>query len=483
MHKAWDGRFTKATQPEVEVFTASISFDRELASVDLLGSLAHVQMLGAVGILSPQETQEIRKGLIEIGERLVQGEISFSSVDEDIHMKIENELKSIIGPLAGKMHTGRSRNDQVALDLHLYLRDKVVGLIELLHELSAALLQKGKEHIDLIMPGYTHLQRGQPILFAHHLLAYVAMFQRDMDRLIESWARINQSPLGACALAGTGLPIDRQLVADILKFDSLYGNSIDAVSDRDFCIEFLADAALIMMHLSRLSEEMILWSSQEFAFIELDDAYCTGSSIMPQKKNPDVPELVRGKTGRVYGALIATLTLLKGLPLAYNKDMQEDKEALFDSVKTLAASLSIYKGLIETLQVRSNNMLEAAEGGLLNATELADYLSGKGVPFREAHAIVGKIVRYCVENQLTLEELSLKQLHNFSPLFAEDVNALLDLKRIVNTRNSQGGTSSIQVERQLAEQAILSQERLHWIAAKRKLLSEAKREAIGAVDL
>jgi argininosuccinate lyase len=474
MHKPWDGRFTKTTKPEVEAFTASISFDHELAGVDILGSLAHVQMLGATEILTSQEAQKIKQGLIQIAGRLSQGNLPCSVADEDIHMKMENELKTILGPLAGKMHTARSRNDQVALDLHLYLRNKIICLVNLLKDLSEALLQKAKENMDVVMPGYTHLQRAQPILFAHHLLAYVAMFQRDMERLIDSWPRINQLPLGACALAGTGLPIDRLLVADLLKFDSLYENSIDAVSDRDFCVEFLAASALIMMHLSRLSEEMILWCSQEFAFIELDDAYCTGSSIMPQKKNPDVPELVRGKTGRVYGSLLSTLTMLKGLPLAYNKDMQEDKEALFDTVKTLESSLSVYKGLIETLQVRSDKMLQATEEGMLNATELADYLSLKGVPFREAHSIVGKIVRHCLDRHQKLEDLSLKELQNFSSLFAEDVTATLDLKRIVNTRNSQGGTSSTQVERQWNIQAALLEKTTTWALAKEKLLSEVK---------
>jgi len=474
MNKLWDGRFTKFTKPQVEAFTASISFDRELADVDILGSLAHVHMLGAVGILTLQEAKEIQKGLIQIGERLSEEKISFSVADEDIHMKIENELKMIIGPLAGKMHTARSRNDQVALDLHLYLRAKIVGLVDLLQDLSQALLQKAKENLGIIMPGYTHLQRAQPILFAHHLLAYVAMFQRDIERLTDSWPRVNQLPLGACALAGTGFPIDRKLTAAILKFDSLYENSIDAVSDRDFCVEFLAASALIMTHLSRLSEEMILWCSQEFAFIELDDAYCTGSSIMPQKKNPDVPELVRGKTGRVYGSLFSLLTMLKGLPLAYNKDLQEDKEALFDTIKTLESSLSVYKGLIETLHVRSDKMLQAAEEGLLNATELADYLAVKGVPFREAHAIVGKIVRYCLDSYQKLEGLSLEQLQYFSPLFGKDVVAMLDLKRIVNTRDSQGGTSCNQVEQQFGLYAAMLEKTGAWIAAKEKLLFEVQ---------
>ena len=335
MDKHWSGRFTKATKADVETFTASIFFDCALAEEDILGSLAHVQMLGKVGILTNSEADQIRNGLFQVLERFSSAEVSLSAADEDIHMKVEIELKHLIGPLAGKLHTARSRNDQVATDLHLFLRKKVVVLVDLLNEVNQALFAQAKENGHAIMPGYTHLQRAQPILFAHHLLAYVAMFERDIERLQNSWPRLNQLPLGACALAGTGFPIDRQMVADLLKFDALYENSIDAVSDRDFCVEFLANAALIMTHLSRLSEEIILWCSQEFAFIELDDAYCTGSSIMPQKKNPDVPELVRGKTGRVYGSLIATLTMLKGLPLAYNKDMQEDKEMVFDTHKDI----------------------------------------------------------------------------------------------------------------------------------------------------
>ncbi len=474
MDKMWDGRFTKATRAEVETFTASIFFDHELAGMDILGSLAHVQMLLHVGILGANEAQEIQKGLIQIGEQLSQGKVAFAASDEDIHMKIESELKALIGPVSGKMHIARSRNDQVALDMHLYLRRKTITLSLLIRNLQQTLLQKVKENLHVIMPGYTHLQRAQPILFSYHLLAYVAMLQRDIERLTDSWPRINQLPLGACALAGTGLPIDRQYVADLLKFDTLYENSIDAVSDRDFCVEFLANSALIMTHLSRLSEELILWCSQEFAFIELDDAYCTGSSIMPQKKNPDVPELVRGKTGRVYGSLIAMLTTIKGLPLAYNKDMQEDKEAIFDTVKTLESSLSIYEGLIGTLQVNSQNMLQAAQIGLLNATELADHLSLKGMPFREAHAIVGKIVRYCLDSHQKLEDLSLEQFQAFSPLITEDVIAKLDLKRIIDTRNSQGGTSSTQVEKQLAMHAASFQKTDCWIAEKQKNLLEVQ---------
>ena len=472
MNKLWSGRFTKVTESEVDAFTASISFDRKLIGEDILGSLAHLSMLGHVGILGLPEVQVIRKGLLDVADRFALGKVSFADSDEDIHMKVESELRLLIGPLAGKLHTARSRNDQVATDLHLYLRSKVVALVGALKELQEALLTQARENQGVIMPGYTHLQRAQPILFAHHLLAYVAMLQRDIARLQESWPRINQLPLGAGALAGTGFPIDRQMVADLLKFDSLYENSIDAVSDRDFCIEFLAHAALIMTHLSRLSEELILWSSQEFAFIELDDSYCTGSSMMPQKKNPDVPELVRGKTGRVFGALLGTLTLLKGLPLAYNKDLQEDKEALFDTVRTLEMSLSVYKGVIATMRLYPERMLKAAQEGLLNATELADYLASKGLPFREAHAIVGKLVRHCLESHKKLEELSLKELHHFSLLFSEDVAAALDIKQSIERRQSRGGTSSKQVENQLRLSAINLEKTSHWIRQKEELLLE-----------
>lgn len=473
MDKHWSGRFTKATKTEVEAFTASIFFDCALVEEDILGSLAHVQMLGNVGILSVAEAQEIHEGLLEVLKRFSEGMISLSAADEDIHMKVESELKLLIGPLAGKLHTARSRNDQVALDLHLYLRRKVIALVELLKEVSQALLEKAKENCHVIMPGYTHLQRAQPILFAHHLLAYVAMFQRDIERLQDSWPRINQLPLGACALAGTGFPIDRQMVADILEFDGLYENSIDAVSDRDFCIEFLSNAALIMTHLSRLSEEVILWCSQEFAFIELDDAYCTGSSIMPQKKNPDVPELVRGKTGRVYGSLLATLTMIKGLPLAYNKDMQEDKEALFDAVKTVEMSLSIYKGLIASMRIRTEKMLQAAQEGFLNATELADYLTSRGLPFREAHTVIGKIVRYCLDHHLKLEDLSSEQLQGFSSLFSEGIADLLDLEKIINTRKSRGGTSLIQVENQFSLASSTLEKAARWVSEKQKQIQKA----------
>jgi argininosuccinate lyase len=478
VNKQWDGRFTKATTTEVETFTASIFFDSVLAEEDILGSVAHVKMLGAVGIISLEDARDIYEGLLQVLDNFIQGKILLSTADEDIHMKVETELKKLIGPLAGKLHTARSRNDQVALDLHLYLRGKIVELIALLKEVNQALLSQAKANSHAIMPGYTHLQRAQPILFAHYLLAYIACFERDIERLQDIWPRINQLPLGACALSGTGFPIDRQMVAEILKFDGLYENSIDAVSDRDFIVEFLADAALIMTHLSRLSEEIVLFCSQEFGFIELDDAYCTGSSIMPQKKNPDVPELVRGKTGRVYGSLLATLTMLKGLPLAYNKDMQEDKEALFDTIKTLEESLTVYKGLIATMIIRPDKMLQAAQGGFLNATELADYLALKGLPFREAHAVVGKMVRYCLDSSLKLEDLSMKQFKSFSPLFAEDVISLLDLKKIVNTRNSRGGTSLAQVENQCKIASGKLEKITTWISEKKKILREVKHKLL-----
>lgn len=474
MDKHWSGRFIKSTKEEVETFTASLFFDAILVEEDILGSCAHVQMLTHVGILNREEGKKIQEGLRAVLALFAQGKITLKGSDEDIHMKVERELTALIGPIAGKLHTARSRNDQVALDLHLYLRSSVVLIVEQLNELILALLSKAKENAEVIMPGYTHLQRAQPILFSHHLLSYVSMFQRDIKRLEGSLSRINQLPLGACALAGTGFPIDSQMVADLLKFDEVYENSMDAVSDRDFIVEFLATAALIMTHLSRLSEEIILWCTQEFAFIELDDAYCTGSSIMPQKKNPDIPELVRGKTGRVYGSLLSTLTMLKGLPLSYNKDMQEDKEALFDAVKTVMSSLSIYKGLIATMQILTENMLLATKKGLLNATELADYLAGKGIPFREAHAIVGKMVRYCLEGGCKLEDLHLDEFKVFSAAFSDDVFEILDLKKIVNSKNSMGGTSFLQVEKQHKNALKNFEKTKAWISEKQTLFREAR---------
>jgi argininosuccinate lyase len=472
--KLWGGRFMQATHQQTENFTASISFDYQLAYEDILGSLAHVKMLEKCQILNASESLILSQGLKNIYRDIQQRKIYFSVSDEDIHMNIERLLLAEIGPTAGKLHTARSRNDQVTLDLHLYLRAHMLEIINQLTNLQQALLEQAEKNIDVIMPGYTHLQPAQPILFAHHLLAYCAMLQRDLQRCKENWLRINVSPLGAAALAGTSFPIDREYTAALLGFDEIYENSLDAVSDRDFVVEFLANAALLMAHLSRFSEELILWSSQEFGFIELDDAYCTGSSIMPQKKNPDVPELVRGKTGRVYGSLFNLLTILKGLPLAYNKDLQEDKEPVFDTVKTLHDILNIFPSLIATMRVRAENMLQGTQPGFINATELADYLVQKGLAFREAHEIVGKIVQYCIQQKLTLQNLSVVQLQKFSSLIDEKVYSILDMKNIVKAKNSFGGTSPMQVLKQIEKIGFKNSEMISWLQSKKILLQSVE---------
>lgn len=474
MNKLWGGRFANSTAQPVEEFTASISFDHHLVQEDILGSLAHVQMLEKCGIVSADEQQKIAAGLKSVAQKISSGDINFSIADEDIHMNIERLLHKEIGTVAGKLHTARSRNDQVALDLHLYLRKQVLQIIHELIQLQQALLTQAGQHLTTIMPGYTHLQRAQPVLLAHHWLAYVSMLQRDVERLQQSWVRINQMPLGAGALAGTGFPIDRTHVANLLGFDGIYENSMDAVSDRDFIIEFLSHAAIMMMHLSRLSEELILWSSQEFNFIELDDAYCTGSSIMPQKKNPDVPELIRGKSGRVYGALFNLLTIMKSLPLTYNKDLQEDKEPLLDTVKTLRRVLTIAVPLITTLKVNSERMLQATQQGFMNATDLADYLVKKTLPFREAHEIVGKIVQYAVQQQVILENIPLKQLQKFSALIDKDVYEILNLHNIVEARKVQGGTASQSVKQQLTQFTNEIAEINQWLSQKDKILQQAE---------
>ncbi|MFD1953971.1 argininosuccinate lyase [Paenibacillus thailandensis] len=445
MSKLWGGRFTKKTDQLVEEYTASIMFDKELAEEDIQGSLAHVTMLGKQGILSADDVDQIKDGLHRVMQKMKRGEIEFSVSDEDIHMNIEKALIDDVGPVGGKLHTGRSRNDQVATDMHLYLRKRVVEFVDLLHKLQAALLEQAKANFDTILPGYTHLQRAQPILFAHHLLAYVSMFGRDIERLQDSYKRINVLPLGAGALAGTTFPIDRHFVAKQLKFDRVYENSLDAVSDRDFIIEFLADASIVMMHLSRLSEELVMWSSNEFNFIELDDAFCTGSSIMPQKKNPDVPELVRGKTGRVYGNLFGLLTVLKSLPLAYNKDMQEDKEGMFDTVRTMQGALQLFAPMIATMKVKKDNMRKAVNQDFSNATDIADFLVGKGLPFRQAHEVIGKTVLYCIEQGKYLLDLTLDEFKQFSPLFDDRIYTVLQPENVVNARNVYGGTAKEQV--------------------------------------
>ena len=425
--KLWAGRYTAETNHDVEQYTASIHFDTELAQEDILGSMAHAAMLCHCGIISHDENNLIQKGLQSIAENISQDNIQFRIEDEDIHMDIERILTENIGDTAKKLHTARSRNDQVALDLHLYLRKKMLCIITLLNDLQMTLLNLAKNHTNTILPGYTHLQRAQPIRLAQHWLAYVAMFQRDIDRLENLWLHVNKSPLGACALTGTSFPTDKHFVANELKFDGIYINTLDAVSDRDFIVEFLSAGSLIMMHLSRMSEELILWSSQEFNFISFDEAYCTGSSIMPQKKNPDVVELGRGKTGRVYGALFAILTMLKGLPLAYNKDMQEDKEPLFDVVKQLSQTLKIYSPLLATLKVNTDVMYNAANVGYLNATILAEYLVTKGMSFRSAHEIVGKMVALCIQKNCQLDNLSLQEMNTFSPLISDDIYQVLSI--------------------------------------------------------
>lgn len=445
MSKLWGGRFTKQTNHLVEEYTASIHFDKALAEEDIQGSLAHVSMLGKCGIVPAEDVEIIKKGLNKVLDKIRAGEIQFSVSDEDIHMNIEKHLIEEIGAVGGKLHTGRSRNDQVATDMHLYLRKRVVELTGLLHGLQESLITQAKSNMDTIIPGYTHLQRAQPILFPHHLMAYVSMFERDIDRLKDSYKRINVLPLGAGALAGTTFPIDRHYVAEQLGFDGVYENSLDAVSDRDFIVEFLAGASLIMTHLSRLCEELVLWSSTEFSFIELDDAFCTGSSIMPQKKNPDVAELVRGKTGRVYGNLIGLLTVLKSLPLAYNKDMQEDKEGMFDTVATLEGALQLFAPMIATMKVNTGRMREAVNKDFSNATDIADFLVGKGLPFRQAHEVIGKTVLYCIQEGKYLLDLTLEEFQNFSPLFDDSIYAVLQPEAVVNARNVYGGTATVQV--------------------------------------
>jgi argininosuccinate lyase len=453
MSKLWGGRFTKETNKLVEEFTASITFDQKLAKEDIAGSLAHVQMLGECGIIPVEDANKIKEGLLSIQKMAENNEIEFLVEDEDIHMNIERLLIEKIGPVGGKLHTGRSRNDQVATDMHLYLRTKTKELIELLEVLQSSLLEQAKGNLETLIPGYTHLQRAQPVSFAHHLMAYFWMFERDKERLEDSLKRVNWLPLGSGALAGTTFQINRHRVAEILEFDTVYPNSMDAVSDRDFILEFLSIGAIIMTHISRISEELVIWSSQEFQFVELDDSFCTGSSIMPQKKNPDVPELLRGKTGRAYGNLIGLLTVLKGLPLAYNKDLQEDKEGMFDTVATLEGSLKLLAPMIETMTVKKDVMRKAINHDFSNATDIADYLVRKSLPFREAHEIIGKIVLYAIQQQKYLLDLTMEEYKQFSPLFEEDIYNVLSPENVVAVRNSFGGTSpeQVQVQIKLAE--------------------------------
>lgn len=438
--KMWAGRFETALSEIADDFNSSVSFDKRMWEQDIKGSIAHATMLAAKGILTEEERDDIINGLSGIFEDIKSGKLAIDDSAEDIHMFVESVLTERIGQNGKKLHTARSRNDQVAVDFRMYLRDEMDGIIALVKTVVQNVVEKAKENRDTIMPGYTHLQRAQPITFAHHLMAYVMMFLRDIDRLSDARARMNISPLGSCALAGTTYNVDRGITANLLSFDTYCLNSIDGVSDRDFCVEALSAFSTLMMHLSRFCEEIILWTSWEFSFVELDDSFTTGSSIMPQKKNSDMAELIRGKTGRVYGDLFAMLTVLKGLPLAYNKDMQEDKEAVFDAVDTVKACLEVFAPMILTMKVKRDNMYKAAQKGFINATDLADYLVKKGKPFREAYKIVGTIVGYCIKNDFVLDTLPLSEYKTFSDVFDEDLYNAISLETCVGTRISQGGT-------------------------------------------
>ncbi|QHA37231.1 argininosuccinate lyase [Rossellomorea marisflavi] len=449
MMKLWGGRFTKKPEEWVDEFNASISFDQELVMEDIEGSKAHVTMLKKCGILSVEEADQILGGLNELEEKAAEGSLEFSTQYEDIHLNLEKLLIDTVGEVGGKLHTGRSRNDQIATDMHLFLKKRVEEVIGLIEEFQEAIVKQSEDHIETMIPGYTHLQRAQPISFAHHLMTYYWMLDRDKERLKDSMKRIDLSPLGAGALAGTTFPIDRAYSAELLGFSGVYENSLDAVSDRDFILEFLSNSAILMTHLSRLAEEFILWSTEEFHFIELDDSFTTGSSIMPQKKNPDMAELVRGKTGRVNGNLLSLLTVLKGLPLAYNKDMQEDKEGMFDTVKTVIGSLKIFTGMMDTMKVNKDVMEEAVGTDFSNATELADYLAAKGMPFRKAHEVVGKLVLHCIEQGYYLKDVTLATYQQHSELIESDIYDIIAPSAAVKRRNSYGGTGFEQVKIQI----------------------------------
>ena len=447
--KLWGGRFTEGVNELVNTFNSSILFDSRMYKEDIEGSIAHVKMLGNQGIIPTSESEKIKNGLIEILKRIDTGTIKVDDTSEDIHSFIESILTYYIGDEGKKLHTGRSRNDQVALDCKLYLKKYLKVILSELLNLQVTLLEKAKNNIETIMPGYTHMQKAQPITFSHHILAYCEMFKRDIGRLFDAYKRLDQMPLGSGALATSTYPLDREFVASELGFSSITLNSLDSVSDRDYAIESLSALSLIMMHLSRFSEEIILWCTNEFNFIELDDRYSTGSSIMPQKKNPDVAELVRGKTGRVYGDLITLLTVMKGIPLAYNKDMQEDKEALFDGLDTTLLSLQTFNGMISTIKINTQSMKKGASGGFTNATDVADYLVKKGMAFRNAHEIVGKIVLYCIDKNICIDELTLEEFKNFSSIFESDIYTSIDLLTCVEERKVIGGPSSSSVKKQI----------------------------------
>ena len=448
--KLWGGRFKSGVNELVNTFNASISIDSRMYKEDILGSHAHVKMLGKQGIIPAKDSEKIVNGLNEILKRMENGVIHIDNSSEDIHSFIESTLTYYIGDEGKKLHTGRSRNDQVALDTKLYVKKYLIVVANELLNLQTVILNKAKENINTIMPGYTHMQKAQPITFAHHIMAYAEMLKRDYGRLLDCYERMNEMPLGSGALATSTYPIDRNFVSNELGFNKPTVNSIDSVSDRDYAIEALSALSLIMMHLSRFSEEVILWCTGEFNFVELDDAYSTGSSIMPQKKNPDVAELVRGKTGRVYGDLMTLLTVMKGIPLAYNKDMQEDKEALFDGLDTVLISIQTFTGMLDTMKIKKDVMKKAASGGFTNATDVADYLVKKGEAFRNAHEIVGKIVLYCIDENKAIDDLSLDEFKSFSPFFEEDVYKAIDLITCVEERSVMGGPSSSSVQSQIS---------------------------------
>ena len=454
----WGGRFKTALSESALRFSSSIDLDKTLYYEDIQGSIAHVEMLALCKIIPNEESRRIRKALREILVEIESGKLDLSWDKEDIHMAIEQRLIQKIGPIGGKLHTGRSRNDQIALDERLYLRSAIQELKKLIAQFQRVLLYKSEKYFGTLMPGYTHLQSAQPVFLSHHLLAYVSMLERDYERLTDCFKRVNRLPLGAAALAGTSFPIDRSIVAKKLGFDSVLENSIDAVSDRDYIIEFVSICSGIMMHLGRMSEEIVLWSSQEFNFAKIDDAYTTGSSIMPQKKNPDMAELTRGKVGRVYGNLMNILTIMKGLPLAYNRDMQEDKLPLFDSVNTTRECLFIMTHLIIHTKFHKGRFEEELKNDFLTATEIADYLVQHNVPFREAHSITGRIVGYCIENNTSLSRLSLRELHKFSPKFSEDVFDLLNPHTSIEHKKSAGSTSPVEVKKQI----------VHWTKVLKK---------------
>lgn len=442
MAKLWGGRFSKATDVMVDDFNSSIRFDKRMYKQDIRGSIAHAKMLGKQNIIPKEDSEKIAAELEKILADIEAGKVEFSIDAEDIHMNIETELIKRIGDTGKRLHTGRSRNDQVALDNKLYLRDEADGLLKMLENIERVILRLAKENLTTVMPGYTHLQKAQPITFAHHIMAYYEMFSRDISRLADWRKRMNVLPLGSGALAGTTYNLDREYVAEQLGFSGITKNSIDGVSDRDYILELAFVLSLVMVHLSRFSEEIILWSTNEFAFIELDDAYSTGSSIMPQKKNPDVAELARGKSGRVFGSLMGLLTVMKGLPLAYNKDMQEDKEQIFDALDTVKMCLPVFTDMISTMKLKKDNMLKGAKGGFTNATDVADYLVKKGLPFRDAHGVVGRMVAYCIEKDKVIDALDMKEFKEFSPLFDEDIYDAISLETCVSLRKVTGGPAA-----------------------------------------